>query len=55
MLTNLVFVVFAHLHVLVKLCSFFVSASHVFTISGSLRSAILERYAKVWIRACIVS
>jgi hypothetical protein len=54
-LTNLVFVVFAHLHVLVKSCSFFVSASHVFTISGSLRSAILETYVKVWIRACIVS
>ena len=55
MSTNLVFVPFDHLHVSVKWCSFFVSDSHVLTISGSLMSTIRDTCLSVWILALMVS
>lgn len=52
---NLVFVLFAHVQTLVKWCSLFLSASHVFTISGSFRSHIFETWFNACIRERIVS
>lgn len=52
---NLVFVLFDHLHVFVNPCSFCVSPSHVFTISGSLMSAILLTCLRVCVLEFTVS
>ena len=52
---NLVFVLFDHLHVSVNPCSFFVSASHVLIISGSLMSTIFDTCFRVCVLEHIVS
>lgn len=52
---NLVFVLFDHVQTLVKLCSFLVSASHVFIMSGLLMSHILPTWRNACIRERMVS
>jgi len=52
---NLVFVLFDHVQTLENWCSFLVSASHVFIMSGSLMSHILPTWRNACIRELMVS
>lgn len=52
---NLVFVLLFHVHAFVKWCSFFWSASHSLTISGSSISHICDTWRSVCMRARTVS